>query len=91
MSTRRIERDPYHSILGALDALVDDFPPRTLERANVIPVVGPVAQHLLQGQVAVREDGLLAAGALGSRDGVHLVDHGGRRIAVGAGAVGDDM
>lgn len=78
----------HHSILGTLDALVNDLPPGALQRTDKVAVVRAIAYDLLERQVAVGEDGLLQAGALGrGGDGGQVVDGGRRGIAVGAAAV----
>lgn len=43
----------HHSILGCLDALINDLPPRALQSAQKVAIVGALADDLLQRQVAM--------------------------------------
>lgn len=83
-----LQGKPHHSILGALDTSINDLPARTLQGSQEVAVCRPLADDLLQRQVAVREDGLLCTSALAGGDNVHLVDKRRRRITICAAARG---
>lgn len=72
----------YHAILCALDSLVNNLPARALQGAQIVAVVRPLADNLLQRQVAMGEDGLAHARAFAGRDHVHLVHKRRRRVAI---------
>lgn len=80
------KKNSHHSVLGALDTLIDNLPPCALQSTNIVAVRRSVAENLLQREVAMRKNGLLYTCALGRRNGIHLVNQWRRGIAVGPAA-----
>lgn len=83
----RPARVSHHAILGTLDTFVNHLPPRALEGTGIVVVIGPFANDLLQGKVAMGEDGLLDVCSFASGVGARVAQGRGG-IAVCAAAMG---